>query len=348
MKLMEIKPNGIKFPGCCGHKMSKYGDNIYIFGGFSALYLDMDSVYFYVYNIPTNTTRTIEVEVDIPYYLVGYSMIYHKDHFYMLLGLNNDLMIYDIKNEKMKKQYIKGPPENYAQTAVLIRDKVIVFGGINYVSLVLTNETYSLCLETLTWKNLTKECKGEIPTPRNYHSSVAWNNKKYIFGGIGGEPSYTNLFRFSGGQHFNDIHSFDPSTNSWEIVHTKMNIKPQKRRSHSSCCLNDKMYIFGGHFEEQENEENAFNDCWYFDFFLNSWTEVELSQKYSERRLHSTISEDKNIWIFGGITVHNGVFNLHDDFFRMREENLISKKTIKQNLMEMKSNSKYIDVDIFH
>ena len=345
MDLTEVNPQGVKFPGTCGHKMVKCGDNIYIFGGFSALYLDMDTVYFHVYNIPTNTMRNIEVEVNIPYYLVGFSMLYYKDCLYMILGLNNNLMIYDLKTQKMKKQFIGGPDENYAQTSVIIEDKVVTFGGINYVNLQLSNETFVLDLETLSWENITYQCTGDIPSPRNYHSAVYWNNKKYIFGGIGGKPIYTNIYRFTGGKHFSEIYSFDLSTKTWELVKPKMNIEPHRRRSHSTCVLNDKMYIFGGHFE-QNNVELSFNDCWFYDFYLNSWNEVKLQNSFSPRRFHSTISYDGEVWLLGGIEVHNGLFNLHNDIFHFTEKKSKSKNSIHQNLLEINDNLLYIDTEI--
>jgi N-acetylneuraminic acid mutarotase len=341
LDVIELKPSGVKFPGSCGHKMLKIRDNIYIIGGFTSNYSDTNKLLMFVYNIPTNFMREVEIEGEILYYLLGFSMYEYKEKLIILLGLNNNTLIYDLKTNCLEKLEGENSPEdNYAQTGNIFQDSFIIFGGINYVSLSLSNETFEFSLGDLTWKQL--KCFGEIPGPRSYHSCVNWGNKLYYFGGIGGNINFINLFRFQGGVHYNSIHCFDVITRSWELIEPKNNMRPPCRRSHSASVLNDKMYIVAGH-HEFNGVEKTYSDCWAFDFILNCWNEISLSMKINPTRFHSCVGNSRNIWILGGVQVNEGVLVLHDTFYCFSEK-YGSKFDFWGNMVGMMKSDSFVDV----
>jgi N-acetylneuraminic acid mutarotase len=331
LELIELKTIGGKFPGICGHKMLKIGDNIFITGGFTSNLSNSNKLLMFVYNIRTNIMREVKIEGEILYYLLGFSIYEYKEKIVILLGLNNNTLIYDFKTNSVEKLEGENSPEDsYAQTGIIFQDSFIIFGGMNYISLTLSNETFEYSIENMNW-NLLK-CFGDIPSPRSFHSCVNWGDKLYYFGGIGGDINFTNLFRFQGGVHFNSIHCFDVITRTWELIETKNNLKPPCRRSHSASVLNDKMYIVAGH-HEFNGVEKTFSDCWAYDFFLNSWSEISLSMNINPTRFHSHVGDSRNIWILGGVQVIDGDLKLLDTFYCLSGK-YVSKSDFKGNLLK--------------
>ena len=150
-----------------------------------------------------------------------------------------------------------------------------------------------------------------VPTARMYASAVldlhtSVEGRIIIYGG------YTRT------EALGDVWAFDLRTNTWSLLykgredngdddddkskdenyeeHSLFNI-PKNRGSHTSLIYNNLMYIFGG-----ASETDYFNDMWYFDLSINTWSFVSIKSKDipDPRSDHSMIlMQDSFIITFG-------------------------------------------------
>ena len=177
----------------------------------------------------------------------------------------------------------------------------IVFGGVGSVR---SNETLSLNPVTGQWKVLNKSMP---PLERAYH--ISWldskNNFLYIFGGQGSkrEPIY-------------DMHVLFLDSGKW------VKLGPSERpagRIHSAGCIKGSfLYLFGG---ASAPNDTLHNDLWSFPYKDINWhiTEKEghcpgwihhnIALSPEKRKGHSMVSDNENIYIFGGT---NGKDYLND------------------------------------
>lgn len=97
------------------------------------------------------------------------------------------------------------------------------------------NDFYSFHLQEQKW-NLILGNGGTVPSPRDRHCAIAYNNSFYIFGG------------FDGTSRVNDFYEFDFTTMMWnEIVFSGHAAPPSPRHSHSVVLYMDSMFVFGGY-----------------------------------------------------------------------------------------------------
>lgn len=146
--------------------------------------------------------------------------------------------------------------------------------------------------------------KGQLPCGRRSHSackhlfssqlinsfsirfnsiSVVYQNKLYIFGG------YNNVM----GDHFNDLHEFDPERLIWRQIHPCGLSNPIPRRRQCCLVIDHQMFMFGGtspvqtsnHYSNEIQEIDGlrtrlydqsdlyvldFGSFFFFDFIFNS------------------------------------------------------------------------------
>ncbi|MGJ4746167.1 choice-of-anchor D domain-containing protein [Leptospira sp. SA-E8] len=122
---------------------------------------------------------------------------------------------------------------------------------------------------------------------RRGHSSVAFNNKLWVMGGVG----YTN---------YKDVYSSSANGAVWTLV----NANPPwgYRTYHSSLVFNNKMWIIGG--SEKEQNTNIYysrNDAWSSVDGV-TWTKETDSAPWSGRKQFGAVVFDNKIWIMGGET----------------------------------------------
>ena len=131
---------------------------------------------------------------------------------------------------------------------------------------------------------------------RSSHTANIINNKLYIFGGENQPrvPIDNNLLIFDIDQNKWQIHV----TNSQNENKTDL---PLSRLGHSSCSLENKLYIFGGR-NSISMDDSSLNDLYEFDTSTSKWCKLESrNQNEPEKRsYHSMCALENKIYIFGG------------------------------------------------
>ena len=142
-------------------------------------------------------------------------------------------------------------PPLVGSTTTIIDDTLYVFGGqrLTRTRPGLSNDIYALDLVTREWALL--EVKGDIPSPRYFHSVCSLGDTKLVcFGGMSpansGDGDNTSPQRSSAAQSNNnqlqkevvvmsDIHIFDIPSKTWSYIPT--NIAPEGRYAHCATIL---------------------------------------------------------------------------------------------------------------
>jgi len=123
--------------------------------------------------------------------------------------------------------------------------------------------------------------QGNLPKPRASHSSTAWNDKLYVFGGQDDDNN-----------KLEDIWEFDTASGSWrEIQIQEGDVKPLCRSGHTAVTYADKMWIFGGILELTKE----LNDMIVFDFKQMKFVQGEQQPEYmdgSPERRQGTVQQD--------------------------------------------------------
>lgn len=119
----------------------------------------------------------------------------------------NDLNVLNLRTKEWIKPECYGIPPcpRESHTATLVgNDKILIFGGSGEGEANYLNDVHILDLNTMRWSS--PEVRGDIPVPRDSHSTVAIGNKLYVYGGDCGD-------RYHGGVDVLDI-----GTMTWSRV----------------------------------------------------------------------------------------------------------------------------------
>ena len=167
-------------------------------------------------------------------------------------------------------------------------------------------------------------------TPRYTQSSVAYDGKIWVLGGLDGNPkndvwfstdgsswseatsdaswderwdhtsiTYDDKMWIMGGMEYVDYTSierddvwYSSDGSSWSEATSDASWTARTR--HASVVYNGKMWILGG-----KNSDNLYNDIWYSSDGLN-WTQATSDASWSERAVHTSVVYDNKIWVIGG------------------------------------------------
>lgn len=119
----------------------------------------------------------------------------------------NELHILDLLSREWTRPECCGnlPSPRESHTASAWNDeKLIVFGGSGEGEANYLNDLHVLDLKSMEWSS--PRVKGDIPAPRDSHSSVAMGNRLFVFGGDSGD-------RYQG-----DVCMLDMNTFAWSKV----------------------------------------------------------------------------------------------------------------------------------
>jgi len=205
---------------------------------------------------------------------------------------------------------LEGGPRRVNHAAVAIGDKIYSFGGY------CTGEDYETTrpidvhvLDTITYRwsivntgRWVGAWEQIIPYQRYGHTSVAWDDKAYIWGGRNDRAGACNR-----------LYSFDPTSKVWKRPNVNGQ-PPGARDGHSACVIKDTMLIFGGY---EEDEDRFSNDVDSFCFLTMTWTLVTCSGvPASWRDFHSASAvAERYMIVFGGRSDYGAPFHTNREFY---------------------------------
>lgn len=200
----------------------------------------------------------------------------------------DDFWYYDLNLREWKMLPAQvGPVPRYLHTAVVIGEKMVIFGGVSRNKVVLSD---CWVYDTVTEKWVEAKPK-EMVLPRQAHTAVAINKKMYIFGGV----SY-GYFPFS------DVLEYDPKKNKWKKY--TFTDGPCERFHHTAIAYENKkkkaadMYVFGG----VDAKLIPLDDLWKYDTKAKSWEKLEAREpRPYPRMMHTMTLVNTTIYLLFGI-----------------------------------------------
>lgn len=168
-------------------------------------------------------------------------------------------------------------------TSIVFNNKMWIIGGVSpSAGGILYNDIWSSS-DGITWLQSTQAAQF---TPRQSHSSVVFNSKMWVIGGVGSYPNSTL---------YNDVWC---STDGITWIQATANAGFLPRSGHSSVAYNNLMWVIGG--STRQTTGNPFsNDVWYSSDGV-TWTQATSNAAFSKRAGHSSVVFDNKMWVLGG------------------------------------------------
>ncbi|XP_055825667.1 tip elongation aberrant protein 1-like [Solanum dulcamara] len=207
----------------------------------------------------------------------------------------NKVHVFDTVNriwsEPVTKGALPSPRDSHSCTAV--GDNLFVFGGTNGRDSL--NDLHILDTSSNTW--ISPSLRGDPPNPREGHSAALIGKRLFIFGGCGNVDG-TEIF-------YDDVYVLNTETFMWKRIEPS-GIPPSKRESHSCSSWNSKIIIIGG----QDTSSFYQSDVHILDTDTLAWCKLNTTgQILPPRAGHTTISLGKNLFVFGGFTDNQSLFD---------------------------------------
>lgn len=185
----------------------------------------------------------------------------------------DEVQVYDLHTQKWSVASPLPNPRG-GHVAVVVDEKIHVFGGGNSVSTIADHSQYDP--KTDTWKEL-----APLPRAEGSPAAAVVNGKIYVIGGR------------SGSSDFGDVYIYDPSTDTWS---TGPSIEPRGTAGAVVYCGG--VYLFGG--ESQAARKNL-DSVLRLDLQRNLWepvTAMPMPRKFARAVLFMD-----SVYIVGGSTV---------------------------------------------
>lgn len=244
-----------------GHTAVAYGPFVYIWGGRND---NKACNTLFCFDTTTNEWSLPQVSGKTPEARDGHSACFINQCMYIFAGYleftesyTQDVHALDLQT--MTWSYVRtledAPIYRDFHTATGMDGKMYVWGGREVSSGWYQSpdqEEYGsslYCLDTVSHRWSVIPTTGETPTGRRSHSAFVYGGQIYIFGGYNSKE----------GQHFNDLHRFDPNKQNWELVHPRGD-GPCPRRRQSCCIVASRMFLFGGTSPHENFEDNIEDD----------------------------------------------------------------------------------------
>ncbi|KAJ5070955.1 acyl-coa-binding domain-containing protein [Anaeramoeba ignava] len=245
-------------------------------------------------NLPEERSCARSIELDNGNFLIFGGI--NKKH------CSEEINIFDPTTSEWEKistedQHI-GPRSGHSLTK--IGDKVYIIGGRNY-----KDKYDNGFLDLNTFDFVVSKNKTFSDICLLFHSTLLYNGRLWIFGGD------------DGGHFTNEMLVFDLEKEVFVQDQIKISGKPPSKRSrHTAVIYDNKMWIFGGQFENRYNAE--VNDMHVFDFKSFSWYEIiQKGDVPSPRRSHYAAVYRDYMYVFGGMNNQkNSFFDLFEFSFK--------------------------------
>lgn len=298
-------------PRRVNHAAAAVGDCIFSFGGYctGGEYKHYGPIDVHVLNTnnyrwslvpPKKDERGFSFKYpDVPFQRYGHTAVAYKDNIYLWGGRNDDascnlLYCFNTKTLSWLKPTVSGaiPGARDGHSACVVGQYMYIFGGFEDDIDQFSCDVHCLNLETMEWKYI--QTFGDPPSFRDFHSSVAIDNRMYIFGGRGDKHS---PYHSQEEIYCPEIVYLDLQTYVWHRPSTIGNV-PVGRRSHSMFIYHELIYVFGGY---NGLLDQHFNDMHCFDPKTNRWSLVKTKGKMpSARRRQACLVKGTKMFLFGG------------------------------------------------
>ncbi|KAG4394763.1 hypothetical protein AAZX31_20G086000 [Glycine max] len=196
----------------------------------------------------------------------------------------NDTHILDLVTKEWICPKCEGTPPSprESHTATLVGDeRLVIFGGSGEGDANYLNDLHVLDLRTMRWTS--PVVKGDLPVPRDSHSTLATGNKLIVYGGDCGD------------QYQGDVNVLDMDTMTWSRLKIQGS-SPGVRAGHAAVSIGTKVYIIGG-----VGDKRYYNDIWVFDICTCSWTQLDIRGQQPQGRFsHTAVVADMDVAIYGG------------------------------------------------
>ncbi|KAI4335890.1 hypothetical protein L6164_014488 [Bauhinia variegata] len=192
---------------------------------------------------------------------------------------------------------IKGTPPTPrdSHSCTTIGDNLFVFGGTDGVNPL--KDLHILDTSMHTW--ISPGVRGEGPEAREGHSAALVGKRLFIFGGCGKSADNNNEV------YYNDLYILNTETFVWKCVVTS-GTPPSPRDSHTCSSWKNKVIVIGG----EDRHDYYLSDVHILDTDTLIWRELNTSgQLLPPRAGHSTVSFGRNLFVFGGFTDAQNLYN---------------------------------------
>ncbi|KAH9778225.1 F25I16.5 protein [Citrus sinensis] len=208
---------------------------------------------------------------------------------------------------------IKGSPPTPrdSHSCTTVGENLYVFGGTDGMNPL--RDLHILDTSSHTW--ISPSVRGEGPEAREGHSAALVGKRLFIFGGCG-KSSNTN-----DEVYYNDLYILNTETFVWKRATTSGN-PPSARDSHTCSSWKNKLIVIGG----EDGHDYYLSDVHILDTDTLTWKELNTSgMVLSPRAGHSTVAFGKNLFVFGGFTDSQ---NLYDDLYMIDVDSGLWTKVI--------------------
>ncbi|XP_048228870.1 tip elongation aberrant protein 1 isoform X1 [Ricinus communis] len=214
----------------------------------------------------------------------------------------NQVHVFDTATQTWSQPVIKGTPPTPrdSHSCTTVGDSLYVFGGTDGM-----NPLKDLhILDTLSHTWIAPAVRGEGPEAREGHSAALVGKRLFIFGGCGKSSNNNDEV------YFNDLYILNTETFVWKKAVTS-GTPPSARDSHTCSSWKNKIIVIGG----EDGHDYYLSDVHILDAETLVWKELNATgQKLPPRAGHSTVSFGKNLFVFGGFT---DAQNLYDDLYML-------------------------------
>jgi len=185
----------------------------------------------------------------------------------------DEVQVYDLQTQQWSRTSPL-PNARGGHAAVVLNDKIHVFGGGNSVSTLADHSEYDPA--TNIWREL-----APLPRAEGSPAAVVVAGKIYVIGGR------------SGSSDFGDVYVYDPETDTWS---TGPSIEPRGTAGAVAYCGG--IYLFGG---ESQAERKNLDSVLRLDLERNVWESVTAMP--AARKFARAVLLMNSVYIVGGSTV---------------------------------------------
>lgn len=197
------------------------------------------------------------------------------------------------------------PPARVGHSSVLCGNAYIIYGGDT------VDTDYNGYPDDNFYMFNVNNCKYTIPLhilskPRGRYGHLigvvslsATSSRLYLFGGQLENDVFNDLYYF-------ELTSFKLPKARWELVDPLNNFKPPPLTNHSMSIHKNKIYVFGGVY----NNEKVSNDVWCFDTLINKWLQLNTTGDVPlPVNEHSAVIVGDHLYVYGGNDFSGAIYD---------------------------------------